>query len=338
MAQPGLPTNDPLNYFAFGKQTALDTDATTFTFLRHLDGTGWETEQESDRIREGGDGQEVGLSYRTMVKGDGNAVVLARTSVAGKLWAAVLGSDSIATAGAASLARHTAVPVASLPYFTMEQRFGGIIERGLNNQVTGLTLEGEPGKPWKYTAAFLNGGTITFRAIASTLTPTRESGIGKPHFYPNGSYVLDGFASYATDLTKVRIEVTRGVDDGIQTTGLNRADLVPLNFDVNVDVTVKFTSPDFYQKAQYTGGSNIPQLFATGSLDITTYTQAPITGSQTASAMMRVVVPVLEWIDAKVNKLDPDGKTMYLDLAGANIRNSTVAIFAINDAPDIAAY
>jgi hypothetical protein len=256
MAQPGLPTNDPNNYFALGKQTALDTDAATFFFFRHLDGTGWETEQESDRVREGGDGQVVGLTYRTMVKADGNILSNGRANTAARLWHAIAGSDTIASAGVPSLARHTAIPVASLPYYTMEQRYGGIIERSLNNQVTTLTVEGEPGKPWKYTAAFLNGGTVTFRAIASTLTPTRESGVGKPHMYPNGSYIVDGFASYATDLTKIRIEVTRGVDDAIQTTGLNRADLVPQNMDVNVDATVKFTSPDFYQKAQFSGGSN----------------------------------------------------------------------------------
>lgn len=334
---PGFPTNDPNNYFAMGKQTALDTDATTFHFFKHLDGTGWDVEEETDRIREGGDGQEVSLSYRTMIKADGNVVALARSNTAGRLWAAVLGGDTIGTAAVASLARHTAFPQASQQYFTFEQRFADALERSLNNQVTGLTVEGEAGKPWRYTAAFLNGGTVTFRDVASILTATRQS--DKPYYYPNGSYVFDGFASYAKDVTKWKVEVTRGTDDAIQTTGLNRADLVPLNFDVNIDATIKYTSKDFYRKVQYTGGSNVPVDLPTGSLDLSQI-QNVITGAAAqASSVHRIQIPLLEWLDGKVNKLDPDGKTMYVDLVGANIRGSgTHAIYVQTDTNELAAY
>lgn len=336
MAQPGFPTNDPNNYIAFGKQTALDTDATTFHFCKHLDGSGWDIDEDTDRIREGGDGQFVGLSYRTMVRSDGNVVALARSNTAGRLWAAVLGSDAIATAGVPSLARHTALPVSSMQYFTFEQRAADTLERTLNCQITTLTVEGEAGKPWKYTAAFLSGGTVTFRDVASTLTPVRAG--DKPYFYPNGSYVFDGFASYSTDVTKWKIEVTRGVDDGIQTTGLNRADLVPLNFDVNIDATVKYTSKDFYRKVQFGGGSNVPVLLATGSFDVAQYQQVLTASGFPASSLHRIVVPLVEWLDAKVNRLDPDGKTMYLDVVGANISNPTSAVFAVTDTNEISAY
>jgi hypothetical protein len=336
MAQPGFPTNDPNNYIAMGKQSALDTDASTFHFFKHLDGSGWDIDDDVDRIREGGDGQFVGLSYRTIVRSDGNVVALGRSNTAGRLWAAVLGSDSIASAGVASLARHTAAPVASLPYFTFEQRAADTLERTLNCQVTTLTVEGEAGKPWKYTAAFLSGGTVTFRDVASALTVTRAT--DKPYFYPNGSYVFDGFASYAADVTKWKIEVTRNVDDGIQTTGLNRADLVPLNFDVNIDATIKYTSKDFYRKVQFSGGSNVPVSLATGSFDVSQYGTVQTASGFFASSLHRIVVPVLEWLDAKVNRLDPDGKTMYLDVVGANIANPTSAIFAITDTSELAAY
>jgi hypothetical protein len=336
MAQPGFPTNDPNNYIAFGKQSALDTDATTFHFCKHLDGSGWDIDDDTDRIREGGDGQIVGLSYRTIVRADGNLVALARSNTAGRLWAAVLGSDSIASAPVASLARHTAAPVASLPYFTFEQRAADTLERSLNNQFTTLTVEGEAGKPWKYTAAFLNGGTVTFRDVASTLTPTRDS--SRPYFYPNGSYLFDGFASYGADITKWKIEVTRGVDDGIQTTGLNRADLVPLNFDVNIDATIKYTSKDFYKRIQFSGGSSIPVQLPTGSFDVSQVTTVQTASGFFASSLHRIVVPMLEWLDGKVNRLDPDGKTMYLDVVGANIVGPTSAIFAVTDTNELSAY
>lgn len=333
---PGFPTNDPNNYLAMAKQSALDTDGTTFHFFKHLDGSGFDVEEDTDRVREGGDGQEVALTYRTMVKGDGNIVALNRSNTAGRLWAAVLGGDSIATAGVASLARHTSFPQSSLPYFTVEQRYADVIERSLNNQITTLSVEGEAGKPWRLTAAFLNGGTITFRDVASTLTPARQN--DKPVFYPGGSYQFDGFASYGQDVTKWKVEVTRGVDDGIQTTGLNRADLVPLNFDVNVDATVKYTSKDFYRRVQYTAGSNVPVQLPTGSIDFAQLSMIQTASGVFASALSRIVVPLLEWVDAKVNKLDPDGKTMYLDVVGMNVKGTTSAIFAVNDTNELAAY
>lgn len=334
---PGFPTNDPNNYIAMGKQAALDTDATTFHFFKHLDGSGFDVDPDIERVREGGDGQFVALSYKTMVKADGQVVAFDRPNTGARLWHGVLGGDSIASAAVPSLARHTAFPVASLPYYTLEQRYADVIERNLNCQITGLTVEGEAGKPWRLTANFLGGGTVTFRDVASTLTPTRES--GKPYFYPNGSYIFDGGASYAREVTKWKVEVTRGVDDGIQTTGLNRADLVPLNFDVNVDATVKYTSKAFYQKVIYNGGSSVPVENPTGAIDFAQIQMSPVTSTANASGVGRIVVPLLEWVDAKVNKLDPDGKTMYVDYVGMNIQGSgTYAIYAQHDNNDTSAY
>jgi len=332
MSLPGRPTNEPANYFAFGNQSAKDTEATTFHFPKHLDGSGFEVDIQFDSIREGGDGQEVGLRYKKFITADGQLIVNSRSGVAARLWAGVLGADTVGTGAAASIARHTAAPAASLPYFTVEQAHGPNLERTTNNVFTSLRLEGEAGMPWKLTAAFINGGTVSFRNVASALTPARET--QKPAFYPNGCYMIDGLASYATDLTKWSVEVNRNVDDNIQTTGLQRDDVVPLNFDVNVDATVKLTSRELYRSVIYSGGSSIPVTFPTGSLDLT---QIVSIATGFGSCIQRVVCPLIEWVDAKVNKLDPDGKTVYVDLVGMGIKSATSAIFAVTDTTDVAA-
>lgn len=334
---PGRPTNDPTDYFAFSKQSVKDTEVAPAIFPKHLDGSGWDNDPDSERVREGGDGQQVGISYRTLVKGDPQLGVLARPQILARLAAGVMGGDGIATAGVASLSRHTTVFAASLPYYTVEQKSGDLVERAGNNVVTSLTVEGEAGKPWNLTAQFVGAGTITLRESGSALTPVRE--YGKPVFYPYGSYVVDGFASYAQLLSKWKVEVTRSVDDGIQTTGLSREDVIPLNFDVNVDATVKVTSRDFYRAVQYTSaGSTIPVEFATGSLDLQQLVQVPVTGSQFATGLARICLPLFEWVDAKMNKLDPDGKTVWLDVVGMSIKAATVPIFFQTDVGDIAAY
>ena len=340
---PAKVTNEPNNYLAFGKQTAKDTEATTFYFLKQLSGSGFQVDWNMQTEREGGDGQEVGLRYKDMIKADGAAVVNARQGVAGRLLAWTLGQDTVTSvaAGATSIQRHNAVPAASLPYITVEQRYADTIERADNAAFTSLTIEGEAGKPFKMTANFMVGGTVYQRDVASTLTATRE--VNRPYFFPYGSYTFDGFASYANKVTKFKIEVARQVDDTIQTTGLNKEDVAALNFDVTFDATIKYETRDFYQKVVYIGGSQVQPDFATGSFRMDVLTSgaaipANYNPGVATGYLMQVQCPLLQWVQARVNKLDPDGKTMYLDIAGHSIKGATHAIFSNVDTDDVSAY
>lgn len=334
--QPGKATNDPNAYLAFAKQAAKGTEGSTFTFLKQLDGSGFEVEKTIEREREGGDGQEVGLSYVTMVKADGAGNANARPNVVAKLFAAVQGIDVVSSAAVASLARHTTGFGASLPYFTIDQRYADEIERGVDCVFTGFELSGEAGKPWKIAANFISGGTVYQRDIASTLTPVREQ--GKPMMYPGGSYTFDGGASYAADFTKIKVSVQRNVDDNIQTTGLGRDDVVPLNYDGTIDGTLKYTSRDFYRKVTYNGGSIPISDLPTGSVDLVQLQLTQVASGVFATGMMRVILPCVEWTDSKVNKLDPDGQTVYMDVVGMTVRAATTSVITIVDTDDPAAF
>jgi hypothetical protein len=329
----GRATNELGNYFALGRQTAKDTEATTFFFLKHLDGTGWEIAQDVTAEREGGDGQEVGLRYKTMIKADGAAVVNARPQVAARFLTYTLGADaSVASTAAGTFADHTILPTTSIPYITAEQKFGDLIERSTNNLFTGLVIEGEAGRPIKLTANMVNGGSVYARsAAASALTATRET--TKPIFFPGGSYTLDAQASQFT-ITKFKIEAQRGVDDNIQTTGLNREDVVALNQDYNLDMTLKYEDKTIYEKVQFgaAGGTQISVPFlATGSFNAFSL-------GEVGSYSMRLNMPLVEYIDVKVNKLDPDGKTVYLDVVAQSVRNATFPLFAVVRTGDQTAY
>lgn len=316
---PGKPTNEPLNYIAVGVQPAHDTESTEFYFLKHLDGSGFEVNQEIQSEREGGDGQEIGLRYKSGIRANGALVNNARPEAAARDFAYTLGGESVASValGASQVQKHTAFPVASLPELTMDQRWADEIERTTNVRMTQLTVEGEAGRPLKITNNFMAGGSIFQREIASSLTPVRET--ARPFFYAEGSYQFDGAASYARKVTKFKLEVNRALDDNIQTTGLNLEDVVPLNFDVNFDGTIKYESRDFYRKVQYSAaGSQVPVDLATGTFEAVVFT-----GSQ----MLRMVLPFLQWTDVKVNKLDPDGKTVYLDVVAMGLKNATHQIF-----------
>ena len=322
---PGRPTNEADNYFAIGKQTAKGTEATTFYFLKHLDGTGLELEESVSSEHEGGDAQEVGLRYKDAISMDGAAMVNARPEIAARLFAYALGADGATnqvpdTASGAN--QHIAAPTAlgsAAAYLTVEQKWADVIERVSDAQVTQLTVEGESGRPLKLSADVIGGGTPYRRnAAASSLTPTRES--GQPYFYPGGSYVIDGAGN--TKITKFRGVVRRGVDDNIRTTQLFREDVVSLTFETDLEFTLKYEDNALYDKIHYGSGTVVPLDLATGSF--AAYTTF---GSGTAARSLRVAFPVFQYTGARVNRLDPDGKTCYIDVTAQSLKGATHSVF-----------
>lgn len=336
-------TNEPANYIAVGKQAAKDTEATTFYFLKQLNGSGFQVSWNSVDEREGGDGQEIGLRYKDMIKADGALLANSRYGVAGRLFAWFLGGETIASlaAGTTSVQNHVAFYQASAPYLTIEQRYADEMERADNCLLNNLVIEAQAGRPLKLTCNFMVGGTVSQRDIGSALTPVRE--VNRPHFFPYGSYVFDGFASYAGKVTKFKIEAVRNIDDTIQTTGLNKEDVAPLNFDLSFDATIKYETRDFYQKIAYLGGSQVQPDFATGSFQANILTSGaaipqPYSPGVATGYLLQVNCPLLQYNDGKVNKLDPDGKTMYLDFVAHSIKGSTYPIWTSVYTDDNAVY
>ena len=310
------PTNEPSNYIGWGVQPAKDTEATTFFFVKHKDGSGTDIEEDVTSEREGGDGQEAGLAYKTMIKSDGAIVANARPETFGRLLAAVNGADSVASHAVG--ADHTSTPNATQPYLTVDEFWADEVERSPNSIVTQLDIEFEAGRPLKVTAQLLSGGTPGMRDAASALVPTRET--SRPFFYPGASVVASNMGG--AKITKGKISVKRQVDDQIQTTSLAREDVVPMAYDVNVDLTCKYEDRDQsgYKNAHFGVGSQLPIDLATGSLSLF---------MAQGSFSTRLVCPMLQITGHRVNKLDPEGKTMYGDVAAMTIKGATHSFFSV---------
>lgn len=326
---PGRPTNEPLNYFALGVQSAKNTEATTFHFFKHLAGSQFDTEFEVQSEYEGGDGQEVGLRYKTMHKADGAVNINARPGGAGRLLAWTLGADSVASV--TNFQDHTITPLqASQPFLTADERWADALERTSNIQVTQLSITGEAGRPIKFQGQFLSAGTAYERPVASALTAARE--VGDPFFFPYASIyraTAQGDTAGAHKITKFEMVIKRRVDDGIQTDTLVREDVVPLAFDVDVNWTEKYEDRQLYRQAYYGGGSQVP-------LDITTTAFGFI--SYEGSTFLRCEAPQLHFIGAKPNRLDPDGKTMYIDAAAMSYKGATYSFWSqVRDGPNATA-
>lgn len=328
---PSLPagrvTNDPTNYFAIGLQSAKDVDATNFYFTKHLDGTGFDVDVTASSEREGGSGREIGLRYRTKVTADGQYVAYARPDFLGRVLTAALWQDTV-TAGPSQgvgnpyYSTHAINSGASLPlYQTCEQAWADETERVANCIVSDLKLEGEAGKPVKVTAQFVSGGTPHTQAV--NLTAAREAAF--PLMIPGGSVAIVaggtafsggggyGIGASSLQVTKWALDIKNAVDDAIQTVALNREDVLVLTSDYDFSGTVKYINNALWNTIWYGQGSQVP----TGTLEDGQFYFNTTNPSQMSAT---ILAPFVEFTGLKVNRLDPDGKTMYLDWT-ASTRN-----------------
>lgn len=334
---PGRTTNDPSNYFAVGVQSGKDVEASTFYFLKHMDGTGFDVEPDIASERLGGGGREVGLRYKTGIKADGQLVSYGWPDGTGRMlaWAGLVDVPSvlIATTAGNNLVNHFLHSGGTvLPYLTTEQAWADETERTSNCVVTDLKIEGQAGKPIKFTEQFISAGTP--RIPSTTLSPTREA--GGPYMESGASAIVEVFDgtpgegggpvnATSAELTKWSVGIKNTVDDAIRTLGLQRADVTYENVDYDLDGTLRYTDKAIWQQIQFNGGQLANHNFlATGNFVFFT---RPLFESQ-ASQPMEIQMPGAEFSAAKVNRLDPDGKTMYLDFTAMNIAGPTWSLFA----------
>lgn len=308
---PAHSTNQPGDYIAIGIQPAKDTEASTFYFLKHLSGSGLEIEPDTERVYEGGDGQEVGFTYRKLVKADGAQVAYARSEWAAIAGALALGRDqaTVINASQGPLVDHFLTPQASVPYATVEEKWADDRVRHTNVVTTGIDIEFEAGSPLKITTQQIGGGT-TFVPVDAEKTPVREG--GKPIFYPGASLVIAGASG--AKVTKGKLTFNRGVDDSLQTTGLGREDVPVLTQNSQADLTIKYENRTLWRHAHMGGGTTVPVDLATIGVSLTALRGAH---------GLQVEQPLLEITGAKVNRLEPDGKTMFIDIAAQSVKGAT---------------
>ena len=329
MALPGRSTADVNNYLAFGVQKEKDTEATTFYFTKHLSGSGYDTESTTSNERIGGGGKEIALVYKTKVTGDGSIVTYAWPDGFARLLSNALGQDTAsqvmapASGASAGLTNHQIVanPSGTLPYLTVVQNWADERESVTNALISDLKIDGEAGKPVKVTAAFVSGGTPNVHVASQVVA--REA--GDPLMVPGASAVFTwagGGASGGTtsQITKYTLDIKNGLDTAIQTLSLFREDVVFNTIDNNLDLTVKYVNNAAWNEVKYGGGTQVPIKVPTGAFTFFTAQQ-----SSGGSLSAELKLPFVTIGNAKVNRLDPDGKTMYIDFTTFTTTNAATA-------------
>lgn len=310
----GYSSNDPRSYFALAKQTDANTEATTgFKFIKYLDPTEINYAQQSNSIFEGGDGETQGLHYRQNVKPDGQLTAYARPDMFTFLSAWALGSAA-QVGTSANVGTSIYVPNATVPFLTTEQAWGGgnQIDRVMSAILTGFQVEGAAQEPWKVTVPFIGGGTPYFRdGSASALSAVLET--GDPAMYAGGAYLIDGATTL--DITRWTYNFQRNVDDNLFTTDVFRRKVIPLSIQASLDFQVIWQDQAMYKNILYGGGTYLPANLATGAF----HAERRLTASQ----LLAIDIPFTRYTDVQINRLQPDGQTVVLDVSAMAVKGAT---------------
>ena len=306
-------SNDPRNYLALAKQSAQGSEASSnFKFVKYLSG-GLAPEFETEAVYEGGDGQDVGLVYKKSINVGGEFDVFARPDTFAYLaaWAMGSGVTPPSTGGVAS---HIYTPNATVPFLTVEQAFGGgnTIDRAIDCIAAGFKIDAEAGAPWKITVPLVAGGSYYHRnGSASALSATLES--GDPAQYQGGAYLITGATSL--DVRSWTLDFSRNVDTDLFTVGLNRRTVVPLTRNLTLGMQVIMQDENLYRTILYNGGTQVDVPLASGAF----HAERALTSSQ----LLAADVPNLKWTGVQVNRLEPDGQTVILDVAAQAVKQGT---------------
>ncbi len=311
----------PDAFLALGMQSALGTAQVTaekLRFLKYAAGNNIEVIPDVAELREGGDGLDFGYVYKKSVKGAGQLVGNIRPDFAGQLFQLLPGG---ATWDGASLpAIHTFhTGHASHPWSTIVARHPGDAISHLFRDVrlTGLTIEGAAGEPWKFTAPLI---ALQPGASLGSFTPSyRNQDDDQPfvfHFQP--TYAIDGTAD--TDITGFKIDLALGVEE-LLAQAITLDEAVVQNRAIDVEITRRFEDATLWKKIAHGGGVSPTTSVPTGA-----FRAAARFNSGASLRELILDVPLLSYRQNALTELDPDGRTVMETISGRALKGATHAL------------
>ncbi len=332
MGATAFSSNDAGDYIALAPQAAVGAapaSTAAYVFAKWIDGT---TGVDHDRAvtfeREGGDGQDNGLAYVEHHVANTQLAAYARPEVSARWLGWALGAGTVAGSAGVGYV-HTLTPAIQARLLTAEVAAPAqsIIEQLIDSKIGELTIEGEHGKPIKLTAKVTGGDSPRKLNAASARVVTVET--GEPFYFNLGSiaFGVEGPQVAEDEVTKFSLTWSREQDDSVYGVGYGRKAITDLNRTVSLEMTHRYTSATMHAGIMYQGGmtgSIIDPTVATGVFDAVF--SNGLTGASARS--LRLVVPNVAWRPLTRNTFEPDGKTVYEDLAGVGLRQGTHVFYA----------
>lgn len=337
---PIFSSADPNAYLALGMQSGLGAPQATpakLRFVRYLKGNSFNIVPAVVDLREGGDGLDFGVTYKSQEKVQGNLTFYLRPEIAGQFFQLVpggatwFGGTLPPTVGQLFHDNHASHPFSTIfanhPGSSLLQLFSDV-------RFTGFQLQGRMGQPWQVTAPFT---AITFGASALALTPTNygaASALDDFFLWHNSpSYVIDGLGDNTIESINVNFQL--GVEE-LQAQAIGLDDIAVLNRVIDVDVTRRYQSPSMWQKIAYGSPGNIAPTTAVATGSLSAFVSNSLAGANLRSLLVQL--GLLSYRYDNLTELDPDGQTVKETISARALHTASAAIAITVIGPHASAY
>lgn len=334
MPLPAFSTADPNAYLAIGMQSALNvpqTAASKLRFCKYISGNAFSVNPQIVDLREGGDGLDFGIAYKTRIAVEGTLVFNLRPEMAGQFFQILPGGATWNAASAPAL--HTFHDNhASHPYSTIfSQHPGSTLQNMLTDvRFTGVTIEAVTGQPIKVSAPFM---ALTYGASYTAITPTYygagSDGLGANDdfwlYHTTPSVQLDGVAD--STIERWSLSQKLGTEE-LQAQSVFLDDIPVFSREWDFSLERRYQSTQMYSKI-ISGGAVSPTTSVPTGAFRADYTYG---GAGVKNRTISFSAPILTYRDDNITELDPDGKTVKETITAKPLRSasSTVTITVSN--------
>lgn len=254
-----------MGYVGIGVQADKGTAVDPSQFIKYQGSPTMTPEMVYEQYNEGGDSPYPGITLKERHNPNGSFELLARPSIAGLLFAALLGADAVA--GEAAPYTHTITPSAydDMPWVTIERSIADVIvERVKDARITEIEISGEPGKPIVLSVSY-QGLTSSSETAAQEATYSAEM----PFIFWQGTYTADA-VNISAEVSEFSITMTNVFDEDEQHNQIVRNEMTLIRREIETSFSYKLDSDNTadYEAVYYaTDGSPAEEMYE-GSLKI----------------------------------------------------------------------
>jgi hypothetical protein len=317
-------------YFGISRQVVKGTGVAPSFFARFRT-VDFNPENETQEFREGGSDRTGANIKKVGMVFNGTLEANLRADLAGRLFTMALGSDVVSGVGPYL---HTITP-AALMWWTLERMILGaltpaeIVDRIIDCKLNTLSMTGNAGDMVQASAEFMGLNVDSSVAAASPSYSTED--LLK---FLHGTFNVLGGAS--DEVTSFTLTINNNIE-AIQTNKLTYQQLVELNLDVSLDLTIKATSVAEYRKAYYGGAAGTaPNEALEESQVVLTFNNGLVGANERE---VQVTIPLLAYTAIPLTNLNADAEVVYYEATGVAKKASGSPLITVEvTSGDAAAY
>ena len=316
-----------LGYVGIASQASQKTTAKTTSkmFVPYLSET-CVPEIDEEVLHEGGDGKYDVSSVKTQHREKIGFSCYVRPKMAGQLYGHLLGKDTPSHLTTTPFYHTVTVKTTDLattvmqPWMTLERKLTGTqVQRIRSVKLSSISLDAEAGKP---VVMAVEGTGLSAAVVTTAQSDTYEVTTAPMSFY-HGTFHVNAPTTTNFDIKSFSIKLTTENDEGIQTTGLTRKDILNLRVTSEITLALNYTDFIMWKKANYGAGSAPTESYSDGSLDVILKTSAGVNERR-----LQITIPKVRLKPHAIN-LDPAVKILEQPLSGMAMKQSSTELVTV---------